>query len=107
MGASLWEAVAISSHYHPAVAASARGALNLGTLEPRFQDSNIILREFSTKASGFNPGIRAPPEHPQRKRERIAKKKAEKKDRQKMERVAEQAEKKMKKMKQQQRKQKS
>ena len=77
MGASLWEAVAMTSHYHPAVAASARGALMMGTLEPRFQDSNKILREFSTKAAGFNPGIRAPREHPQRKRERLFGKKVQ------------------------------
>eukprot|EP00946_MAST-07B_sp_MAST-7B-sp1_P004580 g4580.t1 len=89
MGASLWEAVAMTSHYHPAVAASARGALTMGTLEPNFQDSNKILREFSTAAAGFNPGIRAPREHPQRKRERLLQKKAAKKERQKMERLAE------------------
>ena len=82
------------SHYHPTVAASARGALKMGTLEPRFQDSNKILREFSTVAAGFNPGIRAPLEHPQRKRDRKERKKAEKKERQKEERLAAVAEKK-------------
>ena len=87
MGASLWEAVAISSHYHPKVAAVAEGALKMGTLEPRLQDSNKILKEFSTTAAGFNPGIRPPQEHPLRKRERLALKKKEKKEKQKRERL--------------------
>ena len=91
MGASLWEAVAITSHYHPTVAAVAEGALKMGTLEPRLQDSNKILKEFSTKAAGFNPGIRPPKDHPQRIREKLALKKKEKKERQKKERIPKKA----------------
>ena len=70
LGASLWECVALTQHYHPTVSASAAQALRAGTsLEPQFQDPVNVLRTFSTQASGFNPPPRPPREHPVRRKQ--------------------------------------
>jgi hypothetical protein len=60
LGASIWEIVALSRHYHPTIAKSAANAVKFETLEPQFQDPVNVLRLFSTKSAGFNPAIRLP-----------------------------------------------
>ena len=60
LGATIWEAVAMTQHYHPTVAKSAVAALKFSTLEPQFTDPASVLRHYSTKSAGFNPTIKVP-----------------------------------------------
>lgn len=60
LGATIWEAVAMTRHYHPTVAKSAAEALNFSTLEAQFTDPASVLRHYSTKSAGFNPTIKVP-----------------------------------------------
>jgi len=60
LGASIWETVALSKHYHPTIRKSAIQSLHFKTLETQFQDPTNVLRLYSTKRAGFHPAIKAP-----------------------------------------------